>query len=204
MANFPLMPDWLSDRITAAGGEFSGRYEASLYGPVCAFLTKHFPVDQQFMVKPQGKIRPSFESATDDLDDLVRISLDSYADEVLPRDQPGAESGVEIPDFIVVKASRGLHGDRVLVVIEVKRIGVSVDSGVVRLGEYMGAFADKTTSSGLPLFNSLRGMLVIGSMVKLVELSHPTAPLLIHPGVYNILGDNVHTFLQQVAAVNQN
>jgi hypothetical protein len=156
MANIPpdLIPEWLSNCITAAGSDFSGRYEASLYGPITAFLTKHFPIDSQFMVKPQGKIRPPYSADVDD--DVVRVSLDSYSSEVLSRDQPGSEIGVDVPDFIVVKASPGLRGDHVLVVVEVKCIGQTVPSGVVRLGEYMGAFADKSTLDGGSLFSRLR------------------------------------------------
>lgn len=64
-------------------------------------LVSYFPVGRHFMVKPQSKIRPEF---INDYDPTLRLSLDSYHAEVLPRGL-GGELGVGIPDFIVVKAS---------------------------------------------------------------------------------------------------
>ena len=97
------IPPWLATRLRTAGGEGSPRYEASLYGPINCLLMWHFPVAQQYMIKPQGKIRPQYDSDIADGDDLARISLDSYGGEVIPRDERGGEQSVKIPDFIVVK-----------------------------------------------------------------------------------------------------
>jgi len=77
--------------------------EASLYGPINSLLTFHFPVVRQYMIKPQGKIRPQHSSDIADDEEMVRVSLDSYDGEVLSRDEKGGEQSVKVPDFTVSK-----------------------------------------------------------------------------------------------------
>lgn len=81
MANIPppdnLIPDWLANRLCAAGGKLPEA--SSLYGPITALLTWHFPVAQQFMIKPQGRVRPEHIADVEGGDvEMARVSLDSY------------------------------------------------------------------------------------------------------------------------------
>jgi hypothetical protein len=72
--NFPI-PDWLAIRLCSAGGQLSPRYESPLYGPINSIrLTWYFPFTLQYMIKPQGKIRPQYSSDIVDDVDMVRIS----------------------------------------------------------------------------------------------------------------------------------
>ena len=108
-------PDWVFQRIIAVGGETRPRYEASLYGQTTCLLISNFPLTRRFMIKPQGKIHPEF---INNMNDTIRTSLDSYHAEVLGFQ--GSESGVKIPDFIVVKATESKDDDRVLMLVEIK------------------------------------------------------------------------------------
>src|ERR1700733_7852100 len=139
----PPMPAWLAGRVRAAGGNLAPRYEASLYGPINCLLTWHFPLARQFMIKPQPKIRPEYISDIPPGEDQVRTSIDSYGGEVLPRDEKGGEKRVKIPDFIVVKATASLHDDRPLMIAEIKRGVVTVDSAGEQLASYFEAVEDK-------------------------------------------------------------
>ena len=60
-------------------------YESSFYSLINAWLGCYFTVNNSFMVKPQGKIRPPFTLENND----GRVSLDSYNGEVLPRELGG-------------------------------------------------------------------------------------------------------------------
>src|SRR5258708_14020247 len=139
MANVPPnlpIPDWLAARLRSAGGELSPRYEASLYGPINCLLVLHFPLTRQYMIKPQGKIRPQYTADIIDDESLVRVSLDSYGGEVLSRDERGGEQSVKIPDFTVVKATASLHGDRVLLIVEGKHPVISLDAALPPMAEH--------------------------------------------------------------------
>ena len=87
-------PQWVYERLAATGGEDRARYKASLYGPLNAFLTSYFGVDQNFMVKPQPKIQLEFIGDSEDV--LFRPSLDSYHAEVLPRSLGGLRHGYDL------------------------------------------------------------------------------------------------------------
>ena len=93
------------------------------------------------MIKPQGKIRPEFISNIND--STIRTSLDSYHAEVLPRGFQGSESGVKIPDFIVVKATESGDSDRVLMVVEIKPSDQSLANSMEQLTTYLEAFMKK-------------------------------------------------------------
>jgi hypothetical protein len=159
----------------------------------------HFPVDHQFMVKPQGKIHPVYDPIIRDEADLVHISLDSYSGEVLPRDVRGREESVKIPDFIVVKATASLHHDRILLVVEVKRPDMPDASAMDQMTLYLSALAKKTTLDGVPLFDHMVGLLVLGRDVLFVSLTQGQQVQFSNPKrPYDITGDAVHTFLQEM------
>ena len=46
-------PQWVYEQLAVTAGENKARYKAFLYGPLNAFLTSYFGVDQNFMVKPR-------------------------------------------------------------------------------------------------------------------------------------------------------
>jgi hypothetical protein len=198
--NLPI-PDWLAARLRSAGGGLSPRYEASLYGPLNSFLTWYFPPTRQFMIKPQGKIRPHYSSDIADDVDMVRVSIDSYGGEVLSRDEKGGEQSVKIPDFVVVKASASLHGDRVLMIVEVKRGDMSLDAAKEQLAEYFGSFADKVGFDGQPLFDHLEGLVVVGKYIVMASLPTPGGLLEFSP-LRDITGNIVHDFVRGIAVAN--
>jgi hypothetical protein len=201
--NQPI-PLWLAARLRSAGGDLSPRYEASLYGPINSLLVWYFPVTQQFMIKPQAKIRPeySYDMVDDGDEDMVRVSLDSYDAEVLPREEEGGESSLKVPDFIAVKATASLHNDRVLFVVEVKRLHMSLQSAKEQLAEYFGALVDKHRfSDGQPLFDHLEGLLVVGNLVTFATLATPGAIVQFSP-FHDIAGGAVHTFVRAIAAAH--
>src|SRR5258707_7469287 len=205
MANAPPnlpIPDWLAARLQSAGGQLSPRYEASLYGPINCLLTWYFPITQQFMIKPQGKIRPQYSSDIVDDEDLVRVSLDSYGGEVLSRDESGGEQSVKIPDFTVVKATASLHNDRVLMIVEAKHPDMSLDAAKGQMAEYFGSLVDKHRfSDGGPLFDHLEGLLVLGSTVLLAHLPTPGGQVAFSPP-FDITDNIVHNFIRRIAVAN--
>jgi len=205
MANVPPnlpIPDWLAAHLRSAGGELSPRYEASLYGPITCLLVLHFPLARQYMIKPQGKIRPQYTPDISDDEGLVRVSLDSYGGEVLSRDERGGEQSVKIPDFTVVKATASLHGDRVLLIVEVKHPDIPLDSAVTQMAEYFGSLVDKHRfSDGGPLFDHLEGLLVLGSTVLLAHLPTPGGQVVFSPP-FDITDNIVHNFIRQIAVAN--
>ena len=139
----PPPPDWVFQRIIAVGRETGPHYEASLYSPTTCLLISNFPLTRCFMIKPQGKIHPEFISNIND--STIRTSLDSYHAEVLPQGFQGSESGVKIPDFIVVKATESKDDDRVLMVVEIKPSDQSLANSMEQLTTYLEAFMKKAT-----------------------------------------------------------
>ena len=114
------------------------------------------------MVKPQGKVRPSYEY---NIEKAERLSFDSYNELVQPRGQGlGGEHNVKIPDFIVVKGSPGLSNDIPLLIVEVKRD--DSDDGVARVQiiNYMAEFRRKFGNM------KFKGVLVQGSKVYIFFL----------------------------------
>ena len=198
--NIPI-PAWLADRLWAAGGNEAPRYEASLYGPINSLLMWHFPVAQQFMIKPQALIRPEYinEILDDHNVELVRVSLDSYSGEVISRDEKGEEQSLKRPDFIVVKATPSLHNDQLLLVVEIKRQGVQLQSAKEQIAEYFGSLADKTCfGTDQPIFGSLDGLLILGKEAMKVSLAHPGGAVgFSRP--YSITSGTIHNFLRSIA-----
>ena len=206
MANAPpnnMVPPWLAVRLRSAGGLLAPRYEASLYGPINSLLNWYFPVVQEFMIKPQGKIRPEHTSdVVDDDVEMVRVSLDSYGGEVLSREEKGGEQSLKAPDFTVVKATASLHNDRVLMIIEVKRFEMSLESAQNQIGEYFDALSDKYKfTNGQPLFDRLEGLLIVGKDVLLVTLSSAGAEIEFSP-IHDITSAAVHNFVREIAVAN--
>ena len=58
----PVIEDWLQDRFgTLFGPRQFVRYEATLYGPLNAYLSTMFPLTKRHLVKPQGHLLPGKE-----------------------------------------------------------------------------------------------------------------------------------------------
>ena len=193
-------PQWVYDRLAATGGENKARYEASLYGPLNAFLTSYFGVDQNFMVKPQPKIRPEFIGNSEDV--LFRPSLDSYHAEVLPRSFGGFEAQLRSPDFIVVKATASRDNDRLLLVVEIKPSDMFEENAVEQLSEYMGMLADKHRhDTKEPLFaNTLHGLLILGDHVRILPL--PLTSTMGPSGLLKCSHAAVHSVLRTIVQKN--
>jgi hypothetical protein len=162
-------PAWVYDRIRAAGQPGAVRYEASLYGPLNAFLSAYFPPTQWFLVKPQPKIRPEYLANPGETP--MRLSVDSYGASVLPRSIGGAEYPLKSPDFIVAKATEQVDGDRILLIVEAKPQDGSEEHAREQLSEYMETFAEKYhAGTGEPLTEVVRGLLIIGGKVSLLSV----------------------------------
>lgn len=191
-------PPWVYQRIIAVGGQQGPRYEASLYGPTNCFLVPYFPISRHFMVKPQAKIRPEF---INNFDPTIRISLDSYHAEVLPRSIRGSEIGVKIPDFIVVKATQSKDDDKLLLVVEIKTSDQSLNDSAEQLVSYLEAFAEKyRDDTEEPLFRILYGLLLVGEKVKLYTF-HIDGRIGT-TGLLDITSPTVHSFLNNIATTN--
>ncbi|KAH7905854.1 hypothetical protein BJ138DRAFT_1183439 [Hygrophoropsis aurantiaca] len=164
------------------------RYEASLYGPLNGVLTHYFPLDRQFLVKPQPKLRPAFdpndvsissigvetsfveEDPDEDLDDpVLQLSFDSDGGDVLPRAMGGGEGGVPVPDFFVAKATHFLTNDQTLLIVEVKPGEDPVTrTDKEQLLEYMELYS--LNHQDIP---STMGLLVHGVFVRIFTWSGP-------------------------------
>jgi hypothetical protein len=163
-------PTWVYNRITATGGKLGARYEASMYGPINSFLSSYFPAHQNFMVKPQPKLRPEF--VPDGSDPGARISHDSYRASVIPRAFPGLEEGLLSPDFIVIKATSEKDNDELLLVVEIKPKDRSLQNAEEQLVDYMESVANKVrVDTNEPICKGeVKGMLVVGDKVTLLAL----------------------------------
>lgn len=157
----PLNVDeWLMKRINNFAND-PPRYEASWYGPYNALLWHYFPYKQQFMVKPQPKLRPVYTVESLGPQQNVestqeKLSYASAGHLVLPRKKRGRESNVVVPDFTVVKASESVgpeNPDRPFLYVEVKP-NTEIEewtTGRNQLHKYMRHHVDtiKTDADGL-------------------------------------------------------
>lgn len=135
------LPLWLRSRLRALD-RYNTRHEASHYGPTNGLLVHAFPLEDNFLVKPQPKVRlPADE-------DAVNTSFDSYAGMVPSRGEN--ELNMFIPDFVVVRAGPDNVSDRAIIVVENKLI--DLDSGMTKgtaaeaknqLKEYMSRLCKK-------------------------------------------------------------
>jgi hypothetical protein len=118
----PVQPldEWLQRRL-ASTIEEDLRYEASFYGPINSLLTHVFPLQQQFMVKPQPKLHPvaGMPPPQSDAESSEQVSIDSMNNVVQSR--KAGRVLTDEPDFIVVKAGFEYGGDLALAVVEVKK-----------------------------------------------------------------------------------
>lgn len=190
----PSLPKWLKKRLNKVLLE--SHFEHSLYGPLNTFLTAYFPMEQQFLVKPQGLLRISVPDPSVDTEsesDYESDESDSEAYE--PEDDTQAASnakdagkfhdgnesgdsygekvrsdvglkGSGMPDFIVAKAGMGKKPDVVLLIFEVKKDGVDRRHGRTRLCMYMYRASRKTRSP------HLAGLLVCGEETEVFELNN--------------------------------
>jgi hypothetical protein len=164
-------PAWVYARINFAGEALGARYEASLYGPINAFLASYFLLERCFMTKPQPKIRPDYE--VDPAEPQPRSSVDSYNSPVVSRADGGKEYPLREPDFITVKATHDIANDRVVLVVEVKPYGTNVIHARAQLEDYMETLAQKyRVDTDTSIFeHTLHGLLVIGNQVEMFTLN---------------------------------
>ena len=112
------LPLWLRSRLRALN-HYNTRHEASHYGPTNGLLVHTFPLEDNFLVKPQPKVRlPADE-------DAANTSFDSYAGTVPPRGEN--ESDMFIPDFVVVRAGPDNVSDSAIIVVENKLIDLDAE-----------------------------------------------------------------------------
>ncbi|KAG6896157.1 hypothetical protein C0993_008708 [Termitomyces sp. T159_Od127] len=202
----PLKPDlWLQQRLTNLSYP-PPQYESSWYGPHNALLSHYFPYQQQFLVKPQSRIRvgpplaadeldlPSFEvevsfdlpgpeSADDNLN-LDEVSFESTGAPVTSRNAAGQDQSY-IPDFIVCKATQFTTHDRTLLIAEVKvQPAKSRNEKVkfeVQMTDYMKAYAkshDDTTANPDMRIKDLYGLLICGPYVQIFLLESTGARII--------------------------
>ena len=80
----PPIPEWLVERL-ALVLHMDIHYEATLYGPLNAYLGVFFPSSQQFLIKPQARILPGRRTTSDE-DEAVAEATHLY----LPYEAEGA------------------------------------------------------------------------------------------------------------------
>jgi hypothetical protein len=123
--------------------------EASYYGPVNAALIIMFKV-LRFIVKPQGKLRQDVPAPAPPQFQPGHVhphgagSAGSYKEiTASSRQQPGIESNLLEPDFIVAlpgelnDANPPLHSDTLVTVVEVKRDSADHTASVKKMINYM-------------------------------------------------------------------
>ena len=96
----PAVAQWVNNRLANSVATYPGiRFENSMYGPLTSYLRAFFPTDRQFMIKPQGILRP--EHVGEYLSDICEQGSDDYqhweADEVNML-QGGDDGVVEFDD----------------------------------------------------------------------------------------------------------
>ena len=100
-------PPWLLARFETIYAD-PPHYEASLYGPINALLTVHFPAVDHFLVKPQAHLhQPPMPGQC--------TSIDSMCQHIGTFDDDGN------PDFLVSFGSPQLHLDIPLLIYEMKQ-----------------------------------------------------------------------------------
>ncbi|KAG6834720.1 hypothetical protein H0H93_007832 [Arthromyces matolae] len=189
---------WLADRLEALSNA-PPRYEASMYGPHNGLLNHFFPTSRVFLVKPQPKLRPSYEAALtiggDDDDYFEENSFSSIGAPVRPRAAGGREEEVWIPDFIVALATRFIDADFHFLVVEVKTDDTfgEWEKGRVQLNRYL--VRQMTTS---PVKKAIFGLLICGGRAEMYRLKS-RGPLERIGDCYSITDLKIRTFLWNLA-----
>ncbi|KAF9237716.1 hypothetical protein BU15DRAFT_75708 [Melanogaster broomeanus] len=171
-------PLWLQRRLRVFD-DIPPRYESSWYGPHNSLFSHFFPGEQQFLVKPQPKIRPSFDpdasfsstmaersfGGSDEGSDFGDISFSSDGGPALPRTRGGGGPN-HIPDFIIAKATEFAHQDRTLFIVEVKvDASQSLHFASSQLLRYMEAYLANHDD-----VDDLFGLLIRGTKVHVLSL----------------------------------
>ena len=85
----PVIDDWLQDRFgTLFGPRQFVRYEATLYGPLNAYLSACFPITKRYLVKPQGHLLPGKEGKKKGEEEEEQEAATLYLEEVAEVKQP--------------------------------------------------------------------------------------------------------------------
>jgi hypothetical protein len=131
----PLEP-WLESRIMSTLTDPNVHYESSQYGPINGLLSHVFPIQRRFMVKPQAKLRPV--GLREELND-ARTSIDSNSNEMLSRTTAGGkrETGIDEPDFVIVKSGPNYGDDVPVAIVEIKRNDRSYEQDIKQMERYM-------------------------------------------------------------------
>jgi hypothetical protein len=96
----PVLQDWLCQRFEVVfGPEFKLHYEATLYGPMNAYLNTIFPLSREFLIKSQGHLLPGT--------DKEMVNDQEEEQEVATLYLPVAET----PQPSVSDLAKGLHND---------------------------------------------------------------------------------------------
>ncbi|KAF9230903.1 hypothetical protein BU15DRAFT_68794 [Melanogaster broomeanus] len=208
-------PVWLQRRLRVFD-RIPPRYESSWYGPHNSLFSHFFPGEQQFLVKPQPRIRPpidpdaSFSSTmaersfggsdkdsdedSDEDSDVGDISFSSDGGPVLPRAR-GAERTYHIPDFIIAKATEFASQDRTLFIVEVKvDASQSLRTASSQLVQYMEAYLANHA------VDDLFGLLIRGTEVHILSLVE--RQVVLDENAIDINDQRIWDFLHDIARQN--
>lgn len=189
MPNLPFPPlqpdDWLIERLRNVTVH-DPRYESAWYGPYNAMLSHYFPYQQQFLIKPQPKVRQpiaedlsvSFSSViahsseAGDLEDADNPDWDDLQDFSLTSEGAFVFSAgsILVPDFIVAKATRYSTHDVTLLVVEVKIEKPTDDEAVSsrqQLQDYMERVFQQHQRN-----TRLVGLLICGTIVEICTIEN--------------------------------
>ncbi|KAN0085720.1 hypothetical protein V8E55_006854 [Tylopilus felleus] len=210
----PLQPEqWLVQRLENIA-QFDPRFEASWYGPYNALLSHYFPYQQQFLIKPQPKIRDAEEAdvsfssvqAEPSIELDESLDEDSFAAVDLSMNSMGfatftGTGRIYIPDFIVAKATQFASHDRPLLIAEVKVDEPTDEFDWVtyqnQLDEYMDSLSNQM-SSDTPLV----GLLICGTKVKIFRLEGPGSSITMDRATHSINSKAVRELLQKISTDN--
>lgn len=189
------LTSWLRRRLERSeNGGRSPHFETSLYGPINMMLFNWFPHTDNFMVKPQARIREPLDDIGDDEFDEANISVESTG-ALVPGSGSGNVQGDYMLDWIVAKATESATGDRPILVVEVKRNNSRRTKSVQQLVDYMERFGQQ------PWYNQLVGFLIENTTVQIyrvvndVPVARPEDPV-------EILDDSVLRTLTALVEAN--
>ena len=212
MPNSPLPPlhpkEWLAERFIRVA-ESDPRFESSWYGLHIALLSHYFPYQNKFLIKPQPKVRDSYEEELSFYSDRAETSMSSDLDGGFAGDTSITSTGVltlpglsyHIPDFTVTKATQFTTHDKLLLLVEVKPREPENMKDWKSFGAQMEAYMD-AASHHLEKGASLVGLLICGTVAQVCKLARPGAEIVTDRKRYDVNSIAIRQLLHDLAEEN--
>ena len=211
MPNLPLPPlhpeEWLAERFVHVA-EFDPRFESSWYGLHIALLSHYFPYQQTFLVRPQPKIRDSYEEELSFSSIRAESSMMADSENSFVGDTSITSTGVltlpglsyHVPDFTVTKATQYTTHDRLLLLVEVKPREPNEARWTVHISQMDGYM--EAASQHLEKGAGLVGLLICGTTVQVCRLASPGAQVTADKMTYELNSVAIRQLLHSISKDN--